>query len=175
MRQRASLIAICGILSILSMTSGCMLSPNDGDSVANRSSYVSFKVGTIGEEHVRIQARNVSTGGWVTIGEMDANIGPIPWDGTDWYVGLKSLRIPNSCWDLHFAGHTVDRVYFTAEVRAITDSGAAVTFERGFYDWFRDGDTWTSSGYGNSHSPAEVMDWSTGTSTVTIRTYVMNL
>jgi len=168
-------LAILALSALALLSSGCMLTPNNGDLVGNRDSLVPFQVTTIGDSGtVTIQARNQTSGAWQDIDHIDTHFGPIHWEGYGWYFGAKSIRIPRSCWKLKFAGHTVDRVYYSADVRAITSDGLRVqTFQGGFFEWFSDGASWRA-GYQNSRTIGQANEWNAGTQ-MTISTYVQNL
>lgn len=166
--------AAFALVIIAISSSGCMLSPNDGDRVANRDTYIPFRVATAGTDgRVTIEAKNQTSGTWQEIGSVDTYLGPIEWEGYDWYIGSNSLQIPRSCWKTLFAGNTVDRVYFKAEIRARAATGNVRTFRRGFYDWFSDGAYW-DSGYRNRRTIGEVEEFYQG-NVITIYTNVQNL
>ncbi len=174
MKNIKRVIAV-GVLGICLSSAGCMIGPNDGDRVRNRDSYIAFSgVTLVGNERVDIQAKEVATGHWKTIASFHTVDAGANWDGRTWYWGFRSAKVPRECWKLHILG-SVDRVYFSAEVRMVTESGyAMIGFERGFERWFYD-NLESSPRASSAHrgTPDEFSEQMAGKSSVTIYTDVM--
>ena len=163
-----------GILGICLSSVGCMIGPNNGDRVANRDTYIAFSgVTLVGGEKVDIQAKDATTGAWKTIDSFHTLDSPASWDGKNWYWGYKSAKIPRSCWKLHILG-SVDRVYWSAEVRMVTESGyAMIGFDRGFDNWFYDNLGGAAGGPAHNGTPEDFQEQMSGKNSATIYTDVM--
>ncbi len=125
---------------LLALQTGCMVTPNTSERVSDRDDGVLVMMATLSPEDVEIEALNKFTGLWQNIGIVTTNFDSIEFAGRNWIVGSNEIHIPDECWKVRLAGHSLDRIYYEAEIRAITESGAeALTFQRGFYDWVLNG------------------------------------
>ena len=161
------MVAVC--LSNL----GCMIGPNHRDIVDDRDELLYFHGVTLQSgETIEVQAKRVSDGVWVKIGEVQTQPIPVPWSGQTWYFAGGDFAVPHSCWKLHVLG-SVDRIRYSAEVRMVTSDGFAMfAYKKGYSDWFMEQLNLVSMDPFDA-TQQEVAEWSAGKNSATIYTKVI--
>lgn len=99
--QISATLLRCAPLLALCLGSACMLSPSDGQVVANRSTPVSFHgFHTIGNRPLNIRALNDNTGVFDTLDTAVSSSSAYTVDGQDMFEWSRSgIVIPNEYWD----------------------------------------------------------------------------
>ena len=121
-------------MTLCLISSGCMLTPNEGEVISNRNQPVYFGIATgTPNEVVEIQAKNPSSGEWEAIGQMTTFPIPVDANGLQWYLATTEIPVPHAFWQQMNAGNSV---FYSAEVRTIGESGNAMAgFQVGTRDW----------------------------------------
>ena len=174
MKKYSQLSAMSLLVVACLSFAGCMIGPNDGDRVSDRDDRVLFNcVSNVPGEEVQIQAKNATSGAWQTIDSFHVGTSAAHWNGSSWYFGMKTVSIPRECWKLHLLG-SVDRYYFTSEVRLLTENGASmISFKRGFEAWFYER-VIAESPVSHEATQEEFNSWMSGKSSATLRTNVQS-
>ena len=137
MKARATLMVAAACLSLAA--TGCIIAPNDGDSIADRhlDTFDFEGWATAPLQRVRIQARN-GDGVWVTIAQATSARSGWLWQGVRWYYwSVDDVQVPvhGNYW------RSTEHLDFhhECEVRAVDANGFLLfTFEHGFsseYDY----------------------------------------
>lgn len=145
-RKSTSVIGGCFLALAVLVSTGCMVTPGDGEVVQDRGSIINVVgAGLNPNDTVEIQARLPGYGIWETVGTTRTLHFASSYFGVDFYIYATDVTIPPGLWKPN------DECYQT-EVRAIDSTGSLVTFEAGFGDYFGDYDISEPSELGRMYS-----------------------